>query len=151
MDDSGQQDAAGGQTGEMVTLSSEQCWDMVGAATVGRLGFLSGGDVQIIPVNYQVDTDVIIRTSASGILAGLPGGPRVAFQIDHHSAGAGWSVLMHGHLVIVGDAEAEALHHRTRVLPWAGGDRELLLRFVADDIAGRRVRRTRNRTSESNA
>lgn len=135
------------QTGEIVTLTTDECWDLVSATTVGRLGFRDAeDDVQIIPVNYQLDGEVIIRTSRTGILAGLPGGPRVAFQIDHHGGGAGWSVLMHGRLIILGEDEAEALHHPARVLPWAGGERDLLVRFSADDISGRRVRRIRNRT-----
>jgi nitroimidazol reductase NimA-like FMN-containing flavoprotein (pyridoxamine 5'-phosphate oxidase superfamily) len=134
------------QTGEITTLSSTECWELVNAATVGRLGFRHGEDVQIIPVNYQVESGVIIRTSSTGILADLPGGPRVAFQVDYHSsAGAGWSILMHGTLSVLTDEEAQTLQSRTRVLPWAGGERDLLLRFEADDISGRRVRRTRNR------
>jgi nitroimidazol reductase NimA-like FMN-containing flavoprotein (pyridoxamine 5'-phosphate oxidase superfamily) len=148
MQDAGEAD--GRPTGEIINLSESECWELVGATTVGRLGFADGEEVQIIPVNYQLDDQLTIRTSSKGILSRLPGGPRIAFQVDYHgSSGAGWSVLMHGELNVITDDEAQNLHHRSRVLPWAGGERDLLLRFDADDIAGRRVRRIRNRPSHA--
>lgn len=133
--------------GSIETLSTDQCWELVDAATVGRLGFSSDGTVQIIPVNYTVvDRDVIIRTRSTGILAELAEGPPVAFQVDYHSSGGtGWSVLMNGPVRALSAEQVQELHTTNRVLPWAGGDRDLFLRFTPDRISGRRVLRTRNR------
>lgn len=133
--------------GSIETLSTDQCWELVDAATVGRLGFSSDGTVQIIPVNYTVvDRDVIIRTRSTGILAELAEGPPVAFQVDYHSSGGtGWSVLMNGPVRALSAEQVQELQTTNRVLPWAGGDRDLFLRFTPDRISGRRVLRTRNR------
>lgn len=131
-------------SGEIRTLSEEECWELVDASSVGRFGFVQDGDVKIIPVNYMVDVDVIIRTLPTGILSKLAG-KRVTFEVDYHgSHGAGWSVLMHGPAAALSDDEAELVRRWNRVLPWAGGDRSLFLSFTADSIEGRRVNRHRN-------
>jgi nitroimidazol reductase NimA-like FMN-containing flavoprotein (pyridoxamine 5'-phosphate oxidase superfamily) len=133
--------------GSIETLSTEQCWELVDAATVGRLGFVTDETVQIIPVNYTVaENNIIIRTRSTGILAQLAGGPPVAFQVDYHgAAGIGWSVLMNGPLVALNEEQIKELQITNRVMPWAGGDRDLFVRFTPERISGRRVRRTRNR------
>ncbi|MBO0812130.1 MAG: pyridoxamine 5'-phosphate oxidase family protein [Microlunatus sp.] len=130
--------------GSIRTLTEEECWELVDAASVGRLGFVADGDVKIIPVNYLVDVDVIIRTLPEGIVARLSG-TRVTFEVDYHSPeGVGWSVLMHGPLQPLPADEADLVNRWNRVLPWAGGDRSLFLSFIADTIDGRRVSRHRN-------
>ena len=130
--------------GSISTLTEEESWELVDVASVGRLGFLADGDVKIIPVNYLLDVDVIIRTLPDGIIAKLAG-TRVTFEVDYHSnEGVGWSVLMHGDLKELPADEAELVGRWTRVLPWTGGNRSLFLSFHADSIEGRRVARHRN-------
>lgn len=130
--------------GSIRTLTEEECWELVDAASVGRVGFVADGDVKIIPVNYMVDVDLIIRTLPDGILSKLAG-QRVTFEVDYHGHhGAGWSVLMHGPLQPLPADEAELVKRWNRVLPWAGGDRSLFLSFTADTVEGRRVSRHRN-------
>lgn len=130
--------------GTIRTLSEEESWELVDVASVGRLGFVADGEVKIIPVNYLVDVDVIIRTLPDGIIAKLAG-TRVTFEVDYHSSqGAGWSVLMHGDLKQLPADESELVNRWNRVLPWAGGNRSLFLSFHADSVEGRRVNRLRN-------
>ena len=130
--------------GSIRRLTEEECWELVDVATVGRLGFVADGDVKIIPLNYMVDVDVIIRTLPDGIIAKLAG-TRVTFEVDYHSdQGAGWSVLMHGDLKVLPADEADLVRRWNRVLPWAGGNRSLFLSFHADQVDGRRVTRQRN-------
>ena len=130
-------------------LTAEECRTLLTAASVGRVGFILDGRVQIIPVNYVLDGEgIIIRTLTDGVLsqaASLDAG-KIAFEVDHLEplAGEGWSVLMHGSLrAITDEAEVSRLDTR-RVTPWAGGDRPLHLRFAATEMSGRRVRRKRN-------
>lgn len=132
-------------SGSIATLTADECWQLVQATTIGRLGFVRDGEILIIPVNYFVDQTIHFRTLPDGILAGLADGPRITFQIDHHDAsGTGWSVLVHGTLARVDPAELQTLSGANRVLPWAGGERDLGLRLISDRISGRRVRRRRN-------
>lgn len=124
-------------------LSEQRCYELLTATTVGRLGFVQDGRVQIVPVNYVVSgQDLLLRTSPDGILGDLADDPtEVAFQVDHHDdlAGTAWSVLMHGPLSRVAEGEAPAVVGR--VSPWAGGERDLPLRFGIEGITGRTVRR----------
>lgn len=132
-------------SGSIATLTEDECWQLVQATTIGRLGFVRDGEILIIPVNYFVDQAIHFRTLPGGILAGLADGPRITFQVDHHdTSGSGWSVLIHGTLARVSAAELETLRGASRVLPWAGGERDLSLRLISDRISGRRVRRRRN-------
>lgn len=108
-------------SGRIVILTDEECWQLLSATTVGRVGFVRDDDVLIIPVNYFVDGSVHFRTLPGGILAPLADGHRVTFQADHHASGSGWSVFMHGDLVRISDEESATLRGRNRDLPWAGG------------------------------
>lgn len=129
-------------------LSEDECRELLSAASVGRVGFIDGGRVQIIPVNYVLDGhDVIIRTVNDGVLAALPSSTvDVAFEVDHLDAlsGEGWSVLLSGIVRVISDPDEIAAIKTHRVSPWAGPDRPLHLRFTAAAISGRRVRRERN-------
>jgi hypothetical protein len=133
------------ETGQISVLSPQECWELVDASTVGRIGFVADGAVQIIPVNYLVSDGIVIRTLPDGVIA-AQAGQAVAFHVDHHDAnGVGWSVLMHGTLVEITGDELDRIDDPGRVQPWAGGHRSHFLRLQPTDIAGRRVHRIRNR------
>lgn len=129
-------------------LTAEECRRLLTAASVGRLGFTRSGQVEIIPVNYVLDgDDLIIRTLPDGLVSSATAsGERIAFEVDHLEdlAGEAWSILMHGQLHAITDADEVAALETDRVTPWAGGDRSLHLRFVVQDLTGRWVRRERN-------
>lgn len=129
-------------------LSVEQCREMLTAASVGRVGFVQGDRVQIIPVNYVHDgDDIIIRTSPDGILRALPAATTdVAFEVDHIDslAGTAWSVLLTCQVTEVTDPEEIAALDTHRVTPWAGPGRTLHLRLRAKAMSGRLVHRQRN-------
>jgi uncharacterized protein len=135
-------------TGTSVVLDEQQCWDLLDGATVGRVGLVHDGRVLIIPTNYLLqDRSVLIRTSPDGVLGTLAGGADgVAFEVDYHDGGSGtgWSVLLSGSVRGLTEAEIAELPQNDRVLPWAGGTRDLRLRFTPAEVSGRRVRRRRN-------
>lgn len=141
-------DDRGSTTGGSWILDDQECWDLLGGASVGRVGFVHEGRVLIIPVNYRLHArTVIIRTSPTGVLSTLTDGrDGVAFEVDYHrgTGGAGWSVLMSGTIRGLTAAEFAELPKSGRVLPWAGGTRDHRLRFTPDEVSGRRVRRRRN-------
>jgi hypothetical protein len=125
-------------------LDESECFALLGSTTVGRVGVMRSGRIEIIPVNYRLDgRDVLLRTRAEGALAGLPDEPTVAFEVDHHDdlAGKGWNVLLNGAVRAMTPDEVSSMPGALRVRPWAGGERELWLRFTADRVSGRRVRR----------
>ena len=125
-------------------IEEDDCFSLLASTTVGRVGFMNEDRIEIIPVNFRMHgRDVVLRTREQGVLAQLPTQQHVAFEVDHHDdvAGTAWNVLLSGRVEAMTPEEVEALSAAERVLPWAGGDRELWLRFVADRVSGRRVRR----------
>ena len=124
-------------------LQEHECYELLNSTTVGRIGFVLDGQVQILPVNYRTaDPGLLLRTSSSGVLRRLADDESaVSFEVDFHDdlGGTGWSVLMHGTLRIV--SEEEPPETQAPPSPWAGADRETPLRFLIDRITGRRVRR----------
>lgn len=127
-------------------IDEDECLALLTSTTVGRIGFVHDGRIEIIPVNYRVHgRDILVRTRADGILSALPEQPDAAFEVDHHDdlGGTAWSVLMSGRVETMTSEEAEAVPATRRHVVWAGDERTLWLRYVADRITGRRVRRPR--------
>jgi len=122
-------------------LNEQRCFELLASTTVGRLGFVTGERVSIIPVNYTLDgRDILVRASSDGVLSAVPGSAiEPAFEVDHHDdlAGTAWSVLLSGPVA----AEQETEPFSGRAAPWAGGERTLLLRLQPSSISGRIVRR----------
>ncbi|MDR2323447.1 MAG: pyridoxamine 5'-phosphate oxidase family protein [Microbacterium sp.] len=125
----------------IIELSEQECYDLLTATTVGRIGFVHDARVLILPVNFVVSgRDLLLRTTAEGLLGALSEVPvEVAFEVDGHVplSRTAWSVLMHGPLSRVPEEEAGAV--LPRVSPWAGGERDLPLRFRIESMTGRTV------------
>jgi nitroimidazol reductase NimA-like FMN-containing flavoprotein (pyridoxamine 5'-phosphate oxidase superfamily) len=130
--------------GTLIELPPEECVALLGTTTVGRLAFVDANGQQLIPVNFTIIDEVIyFRTSRDGILAGLADGHEdIAFGVDHHDVFRdGWNVTVRGTVAAVTDeAVAETVQSHTRLHPWAGGDRPLVMAITPRAIDGRRVK-----------
>jgi len=128
-------------------LDEQQSYELLSTTTIGRIGFVHGGRVQILPVNFAVSGhELLLRTSPDGLLAALTQEPaEVSFEVDYHDplGSTGWSVLAHDTLSRA--AEHEAADIVARVHPWAGEDRVLPLTLTVESISGRSVRRDSSR------
>ncbi len=131
--------------GAFQQLGQQECLELLGTTTVGRVAFSSSAGLQLLPVNFVARDGVIyFRTSSETILAELSDGDDdVAFEVDYHDGmfQFGWSVLVKGTAAAIEeDGElAEALSGR-RPAPWAAGSRPLFIRLTPTAISGRRVR-----------
>lgn len=136
-------------TGSISTIPPDVCLTLMAGAVVGRVAFIGAdGRQELMPVNFGVVDDAIFfRISTSGPLSVLADGmDNVAFGVDgiDPSSGRGWSVTARGESVRVTDptvvtaVEAAGLHQ-----PWAGGDRDEVVRIVIRQVDGRRVARIR--------
>ena len=86
------------------------CFQRLKSVPVGRIGFVSGGEVVILPVNFLVDgQDIVFRTAAGSKLSAVEVGHYVGFEADSYdqATGTGWSVVVNGLAEIV-DSDAEA-------------------------------------------
>lgn len=119
----------------LVPLSVDECWGLLASQPIGRIGLVRDGAPLVLPVNHAVSGDCIVfRTGVAA--APLPfDGEVVAFEVDgtdlvHRT---GWSVLVTGtaRRVVLPDGMD------VPVVPWAGGDRPVLVAIVPQQITGR--------------
>lgn len=129
---------------QLETLDSDECFRLLAAAQVGRLGVVADHYPLIIPVNFGLDRGtIVIRSSAGTKLAALEHA-NVTFEVDDidSASRSGWSVLVRGQAEEVGVEHGQELLERTRATgtsPWAPGQREHWVRIIPHQITGRRI------------
>ena len=119
------------------------CFLLLKSMPVGRIGFVAGGEVVILPVNFLVDgQDVVFRTAAGSKLSAAEVGHYVGFEADCYdaAAGTGWSVVVNGLAEVVDDDEEAARLDTLGLSSWGGNDsRRVWLRIRPSSITGRRI------------
>jgi nitroimidazol reductase NimA-like FMN-containing flavoprotein (pyridoxamine 5'-phosphate oxidase superfamily) len=125
-------------------ISREDCLRLLRTQEVGRLAFINNNAADVLPVNYAMDGDAIVFTSATGAKLWSAERAPVAFEIDKIDpvTASGWSVVVHGYAQIISPADPPAVLTRLKALPlhpWAGGERPHIVRIVPTSISGRRV------------
>ena len=123
-------------------LGPTECFDLLEAGGVGRVGFASADGVVIVPVNFALTGNSIFFRTAPDTLLALHGDGRLSFQVDHFDQvlHEGWSVLVHGHAHLVKDErEVKHLEDAAPLQPWAGGARDVYVRIAPTSISGRRI------------
>jgi len=104
-------------------LPFADCLRLLDSVPVGRVGFLSDGEIVILPVNHLVDgADVIFRTGSGSKLSSVGSKILVGFEADQYDAPtrSGWSVVISGLTEVVeSDAEIERFE-RLGLQSWGG-------------------------------
>jgi nitroimidazol reductase NimA-like FMN-containing flavoprotein (pyridoxamine 5'-phosphate oxidase superfamily) len=124
--------------GALTELREDECWDLLSARTVGRVGWQGGDGPTIVPVNYVVDGRAVVLRTAPYTDLGREGTVQeLAFEVDDIDpvTRSGWSVLVRGRRRL--DPEAYGKTPRPEV--WVGGSRWLVLRIEVRTISGRRL------------
>jgi nitroimidazol reductase NimA-like FMN-containing flavoprotein (pyridoxamine 5'-phosphate oxidase superfamily) len=128
----------------LVVLTAEECLVLLRAGCIGRVGFVVGGQPQVLPVNYSADADgaVAFRTTAHSILTSVAG-HRVAFEVDgfDERERSGWSVCVEGlgrEITGADDPLAKRLQELS-VVTWAPATRDRWFAITPDLITGRRL------------
>ena len=125
---------------ETEAVAEHECWELLRAATVGRLAVVIAGRPEIFPVNFVVDHGTIVFRSAPGTkLSGLRGDPAAAFEIDGHrpDTSTAWSVVVHGQLEPLISFEPVTTQELP-LYPLQAGRKSQFVRVVPDTITGRR-------------
>jgi nitroimidazol reductase NimA-like FMN-containing flavoprotein (pyridoxamine 5'-phosphate oxidase superfamily) len=129
------------QSRQPLSLSTEQCFDLLATQQVGRVVFSDNRGPLALPVNFVVqDSTVLVRTSPGNTLARhLSESPTCAFEVDEIDPAlhTGWSVLVRGSASVVRHLSQDPDAQWPG--PWAPGERHLLLRITPDEISGRRL------------
>lgn len=139
----GQESSARGSAGcerALRTLSPAECFGLLEAGGIGRVGFASADGIKMLPVNFAVTGKAIIFRTAPDTLLAVYANGRISFEVDHldEALRGGWSVLVHGHAHTVTDErEVKRLEDRMHLEPWAGGARDVYVRITPTRISGR--------------
>lgn len=127
-----------------IEMTREECEQLLGDQSTGRVGWNSPDGPQILPITYGIYAhDVVFRTSPYGVLAQLAQPTEVAFEIDDidWARGVGWSVLVRGRAKgVVATQELVSLWTKPGIVPWAPGTRNVWIAISARSITGRRLR-----------
>ncbi|MEU5693661.1 pyridoxamine 5'-phosphate oxidase family protein [Actinosynnema sp. NPDC020468] len=122
-------------------LSRQECLELLGSTTIGRLVFTDRALPMVHPVVYALDGEsVVLRVPEGSTTLGARDGI-VAFEIDEiaKDLSRGWSVMAVGHVTEVLD---EAVLDRLRGLPLASrphGRADHYLQVELEVLTGRRI------------
>ncbi len=124
-------------------LPFDRCLQLLSSVAVGRVSFLSEGEIVVLPVNYVMDgQDPVFRTARGAKLSAAEGQHVVAFEADSYDerTRSGWSVLVNGRAhAIYDEAEIQRLS-RLGLRPWVSAeDRPFWIRIRPAFISGRRT------------
>jgi len=121
-------------------LTTDECWELLRQAPVGRIGFMESGHPTIFPVNHALlGHRVVIRTAGGALLHQALMDQSIAFEVDGFDAEhrTGWSVLVQGMVgLLPADIDVDELH----LDAWADSiarDRAVML--MPEEINGRRI------------
>jgi uncharacterized protein len=123
-------------------LSPSQCWELLAASPVGRIGVINDSAPEIYPVNHVVDRQTIVfRTDPGSKLRGLLRSPAVCYQVDGIDArdATGWSVLVKGRAIELHDPDEIRAAAALPLRYWTLGDKAHWVRVVPDQVTGRRI------------
>lgn len=123
-------------------LTEEAARRLLDAGEVGRVGITLGALPAIFPVNYRViDGAIVFRTGKGSKMSAAVAGAVVAFEVDDYGIAdhSGWSVLAVGRAELVNDPALAEAAQRAGLEPFAGGERNLLVRIEPTFLSGRRI------------
>jgi uncharacterized protein len=124
-------------------LPFDSCLSLLGAVSIGRVGFVAGGEVVVLPVNFVVDgQDVVFRTASGSKLASAEDGNVVAFEADNYDdiTQSGWSVMVSGRAEVVEDDAEIGRLSQLGLYSWASSlDRPFWIRIRPTSVTGRRT------------
>jgi nitroimidazol reductase NimA-like FMN-containing flavoprotein (pyridoxamine 5'-phosphate oxidase superfamily) len=122
-------------------LSEAECWGLLAAEPVGRLGVIFDSGPEIYPINHVLDgQSIVFRTDPGSKLAGLTKTPAVCYQVDGIDAEGhtGWSVLVKGRANEYTPGEGGQAGDLSLDY-WTVGAKEHWVRITPVEVTGRRI------------
>ncbi|MBN9139654.1 MAG: pyridoxamine 5'-phosphate oxidase family protein [Micrococcales bacterium] len=123
-------------------LDVDTCWDLLAEEPIGRVVFVDGDDIEVFPVNFSIGGRSILFRSAPGTKLELVAEhPHVAFEVDHHSDAAAWSVILWGVAERLGFDDEIEHSGVLGLVSWSPNEKYNYVRITPDRVSGRRFRR----------
>jgi len=126
----------------MQILDDGESLKLLSSVPIGRLVFTKGGLPAVRLVNFVLDGDTLIFSTADGDkYRAAERGDVVAFEVDEvdQDRHLGWTVTAVGHLSVIESEEAESLRHVLLLRPWAPNRNTYLIRLGIESLEGRRL------------
>ncbi len=123
------------------TMTTEECWERLGAASVARLAIAIAGKPDIFPINFVVDgASIVFRTGAGTKFAASALLHDVALEIDgyepqQHTA---WSVVVKGRAHEVERMDEVFAAEDLPLFPWVATPKPNFVRITPTEVTGRR-------------
>ena len=133
---------------DLEELPTEECFELLATARVGRFVYTDEFGPLAVPVNYAMaGHDIVFRVEGGAKRAAMQQ-PMLAFEVDRVDDDwrSGWSVLVRG---VGSEVEMERVPALLRAMegqfpaPWAAGIHNVWLRIVPQTVTGRRLGETR--------
>ncbi|WP_423184532.1 pyridoxamine 5'-phosphate oxidase family protein [Arthrobacter sp. NyZ413] len=126
-------------------LTPEECLELLGQSTVGRLAVIVENHPDIFPVNYVVDRGSIVFRTGAGTKFWSSMRDPCALEIDGFDADTAkaWSVVVRGEARIIVDRQEVEAADALRLDPWQPGSKTHYLRLNLYSVTGRRFTTTR--------
>jgi nitroimidazol reductase NimA-like FMN-containing flavoprotein (pyridoxamine 5'-phosphate oxidase superfamily) len=131
------------ETPEVVTaLTDAQCWEHLYTQELGRLVTQAHGVLDIFPVNYVVDDgSIVFRTGGGSKLFELTVNDEVLFEVDDHTPGDAWSVVVRGSARRLDTAAEVELADGLPLAPWIPTLKYHYVRITPKSLSGRTFHR----------
>lgn len=130
---------------EIITeLTNEECWEALRNEEFGRLAYRLGEEVNIAPINYAVDGDTLLFTTAEGSkLLGVVMHPDVVFEIDGYDDQFAESVIVRGQARVLSEKEEHRVEN-VELHPWLDTLKYNVVEIAPTQITGRRFKLSRS-------
>jgi uncharacterized protein len=131
--------------GNLDEIDAEECWRLLATQPVGRVAVIVGHYPLVFPVNFALDGRAIVYRTGTGAKVYSVHRSNVTFEVDQIDPihRTGWSVMVKGvaqELHAERSRKAISRAELTGATPWAPGQRDHVIRIIADQITGRRIR-----------
>ena len=123
-------------------LTPNECIELLGRRTVGRVAFTERALPAIRPVNYAlVGHQIVLQTDPHGLGQRLDG-QVVAFEVDEidPESETGWSVVVTGTARLLRSPSDLIRQARVPLVTLAGAGHDARVCIVPGEITGRRIR-----------
>jgi len=123
-------------------LDRDECLQLLGRATLGRVAVTSAALPTVLPVNFRLAGDrIVFRTGEGTKLAAATRNAVVAFEVDDFDPvdHTGWSVVVTGVARPVVGPDAQAALSDLGIARWAPGANGHLVEVSLELVSGRRV------------
>ena len=124
-------------------LPFDVCLRLLASVPVGRVGFVSDGELVILPVNHAIDgQDPVFCTARGAKLSAAEGQDLVTFEADEYDeqTRSGWSVVVTGRAEVVYDESESERLTGLGLHPWVTAvEQPFWIRIRATSVSGRQT------------